>query len=47
MYNMGNLAEISEEQEEAELREAFKVIYQTNKIERFNQTHTNDKLSLI
>ena len=25
MYNMGNLAEISEEQEEAELREAFKV----------------------
>lgn len=25
MHNMGNLAEISEEQEEAELREAFKV----------------------
>lgn len=25
MYNMGNLSEISEEQEEAELRDAFKV----------------------
>ena len=25
MYNMGSLAEISEEQEEAELREAFRV----------------------
>ena len=25
MYNMGNLAEISEEQEEKELRDAFKV----------------------
>ena len=26
MYNMGNLSEISEEQERAELRDAFKVL---------------------
>ncbi len=29
MYNMGNLSEISEEQEEAELRDAFKVFDRT------------------
>ena len=33
MFNMGGLSEISEEQEEKELREAFKVIFYTLKIQ--------------